>query len=209
MREGAVAPEGNSLRTAPAFTGCECLAFAGGAVNTLGGLALVFGLLVDTTGGHYLVENSVIVTEHLLPQRERRPPGAPPRRGGPPRASCPAGAPAAHVDDDALHLRRQTSDARLLSMLVFPQAGTFWTGMAVTVTGGLLATTLMAPLAAVTAGAGARRVGTVGVHVDAKRDSSSQNPGNDTRAHSASVTVVVPCATRPATPMAMAMRWSS
>ena len=44
---------------------------------------------------------------------------------------------------------------------------------------------------------------------DVTRASSSQNPGNDTRAHSASATVVVPCATTPATPIAMAMRWSS
>jgi multidrug efflux pump subunit AcrB len=34
-------------------------------------------------------------------------------------------------------------------MLVFPQEGTFWTGMAVTVTGGLIASTLLAPLATV------------------------------------------------------------
>jgi multidrug efflux pump subunit AcrB len=37
----------------------------------------------------------------------------------------------------------------MLPMLVFPQEGTFWTGMAVTVTGGLLAATLIAPLATV------------------------------------------------------------
>lgn len=37
----------------------------------------------------------------------------------------------------------------MLPMLVFPQEGTFWTGMAVTVTGGLLAATLLAPLATV------------------------------------------------------------
>ena len=37
----------------------------------------------------------------------------------------------------------------MLPMLVFPQEGTFWTGMAMTVTGGLLAATLLAPLATV------------------------------------------------------------
>ena len=37
----------------------------------------------------------------------------------------------------------------MLPLLVFPQDGTFWTGMAVTVTGGLLAATLLAPLASV------------------------------------------------------------
>jgi len=37
----------------------------------------------------------------------------------------------------------------MLPLLVFPQEGTFWTGMAVTVTGGLLAATLLAPLATV------------------------------------------------------------
>jgi len=37
----------------------------------------------------------------------------------------------------------------MLPLLVFPQDGTFWTGMAVTVTGGLLAATLLAPLATV------------------------------------------------------------
>jgi len=37
----------------------------------------------------------------------------------------------------------------MLPLLVFPQDGTFWTGMAVTVTGGLLAATLLASLAAV------------------------------------------------------------
>jgi multidrug efflux pump subunit AcrB len=34
----------------------------------------------------------------------------------------------------------------MLPLLVFPQEGTFWTGMALTVTGGLLAATLLAPL---------------------------------------------------------------
>ncbi len=37
----------------------------------------------------------------------------------------------------------------MLPLLVFPQDGEFWTGMAVTVTGGLLAATLLAPLATV------------------------------------------------------------
>ncbi len=37
----------------------------------------------------------------------------------------------------------------MLPLLVFPQEGEFWTGMAVTVTGGLLAATLLAPLATV------------------------------------------------------------
>jgi multidrug efflux pump subunit AcrB len=37
----------------------------------------------------------------------------------------------------------------MLPLLVFPQDGGFWTGMAVTVTGGLLAATLLAPLATV------------------------------------------------------------
>jgi multidrug efflux pump subunit AcrB len=37
----------------------------------------------------------------------------------------------------------------MLPLLVFPQEGEFWVGMAVTVTGGLLAATLIAPLATV------------------------------------------------------------
>ena len=37
----------------------------------------------------------------------------------------------------------------MLPLLVLPQDGTFWTGMAVTVTGGLLSATLLAPLATV------------------------------------------------------------
>ncbi|PQJ35444.1 acriflavin resistance protein [Salinibacter sp. 10B] len=37
----------------------------------------------------------------------------------------------------------------MLPLLVFPQEGEFWTGMAVTVTGGLLTATLLAPLATV------------------------------------------------------------
>jgi len=37
----------------------------------------------------------------------------------------------------------------MLPLLVFPQEGAFWTGMAVTVVGGLLAATLIAPLATV------------------------------------------------------------
>jgi multidrug efflux pump subunit AcrB len=37
----------------------------------------------------------------------------------------------------------------MLPLLVFPQSGDFWTGLAVTVTGGLLAATLLAPLASV------------------------------------------------------------
>jgi multidrug efflux pump subunit AcrB len=37
----------------------------------------------------------------------------------------------------------------MLPLLVFPQEEAFWTGMAVTVTGGLLAATLLAPLATV------------------------------------------------------------
>lgn len=37
----------------------------------------------------------------------------------------------------------------MLPLLVFPQEGEFWTGMAVTVTGGLLAATILAPLATV------------------------------------------------------------
>jgi multidrug efflux pump subunit AcrB len=37
----------------------------------------------------------------------------------------------------------------MLPLLVFPQEGAFWTGMAVTVVGGLLAATLLAPLATV------------------------------------------------------------
>jgi multidrug efflux pump subunit AcrB len=39
-----------------------------------------------------------------------------------------------------------SSCVAMLPMLVFPQEGTFWTGMAVTVTGGLVAATLLAPL---------------------------------------------------------------
>ena len=42
-----------------------------------------------------------------------------------------------------------TSVAAMLPLLVFPDKGDFWTGLAVTVTGGLLASTLLAPLAAV------------------------------------------------------------
>jgi hypothetical protein len=37
----------------------------------------------------------------------------------------------------------------MLPLLVFPTEGEFWTGLAVTVTGGLLAATLLAPLASV------------------------------------------------------------
>jgi multidrug efflux pump subunit AcrB len=37
----------------------------------------------------------------------------------------------------------------MLPLLVFPQEGEFWTGMAVTVTGGLIMATLLAPLATV------------------------------------------------------------
>ena len=42
-----------------------------------------------------------------------------------------------------------TSAAAMLPLLVFPDQGDFWTGLAVTVTGGLLASTLLAPLASV------------------------------------------------------------
>ncbi len=42
-----------------------------------------------------------------------------------------------------------TSAACMLPLLVFPDKGDFWTGLAVTVTGGLLASTLLAPFASV------------------------------------------------------------
>ncbi len=42
-----------------------------------------------------------------------------------------------------------TTVATLLPLLVFPSAGEFWTGLAVTVTGGLIAATLLAPLVTV------------------------------------------------------------
>jgi hypothetical protein len=37
----------------------------------------------------------------------------------------------------------------MLPLLVFPQDGDFWLGLAVTVTGGLFAATLLAPVATV------------------------------------------------------------
>jgi HlyD family secretion protein len=43
----------------------------------------------------------------------------------------------------------QGEKVAMLPLLVFPQDGEFWVGMAVTVTGGLLAATLLAPLATV------------------------------------------------------------
>ena len=42
-----------------------------------------------------------------------------------------------------------TSAAAMLPLLVFPDQGDFWTGLAVTVTGGLLASTLLSPFASV------------------------------------------------------------
>ena len=42
-----------------------------------------------------------------------------------------------------------TTTASLLPLIVFPSAGEFWLGLAVTVTGGLLAATLLAPFATV------------------------------------------------------------
>jgi len=42
-----------------------------------------------------------------------------------------------------------TSVAAMLPLLIFPDEGHFWMGLAVTVVGGLLASTLLAPLASV------------------------------------------------------------
>ena len=42
-----------------------------------------------------------------------------------------------------------TSVAAMMPLLVFPDEGHFWLGLAVTVVGGLLASTLLAPLASV------------------------------------------------------------
>jgi len=42
-----------------------------------------------------------------------------------------------------------TTTASLLPLIVFPSAGEFWLGLAVTVTGGLIASTLLAPVATV------------------------------------------------------------
>ena len=50
-----------------------------------------------------------------------------------------------------------TTVASLLPLLVFPSAGEFWLGLAVTVTGGLIASTLLAPVATVAMVAAGRR----------------------------------------------------
>ncbi len=42
-----------------------------------------------------------------------------------------------------------TSVAAMLPLLIFPDDGAFWMGLAVTVVGGLLASTMLAPLASV------------------------------------------------------------
>jgi multidrug efflux pump subunit AcrB len=50
-----------------------------------------------------------------------------------------------------MYTTTMTSIAAMVPMLVFPDDGDFWTGLAVTVVGGLMASTLLAPLASVAA----------------------------------------------------------
>ncbi len=85
------------------------------------------------------VNDSILLTDRFRQLREERPHGRP---------SILARL-AVRERMRPMWTTTMTSVAAMLPLLVFPEKGDFWTGLAVTVTGGLLASTLLAPLASV------------------------------------------------------------